>query len=75
MLNAGLRRADTIVREYVKGLKAENAKLQRQVVKLECEAVSATNRIASLEREVHKLVTKGHVTVVISDPTRNARST
>jgi hypothetical protein len=69
-LKALLRGADPMLVEYVKSLERENSKLQKQIVALECNAVSSKNRVASLQKEVNKLVKKGHITVVLSDPTR-----
>jgi len=69
-LKALLRDADPILRQYVKGLERENAKLQKRIVALECNAVSSKHRVGSLQKEGDKLVKKGHFTVVLGDPTR-----
>jgi uncharacterized metal-binding protein len=53
-LESALKRTDRIVREYVIDLKRQNAKLQREVAKLEAERVTARNRITALERQLKK---------------------
>jgi hypothetical protein len=65
-----LRTADPMLQQYVRGLVNENASLQKRIVKLECNEVSNKDRVAALQKEVNALVKKGHLTVVLADPTR-----
>jgi hypothetical protein len=45
-----VRASDRVVRDYVRGLEAENTKLHRQIVRLEIKNLSQENRITALEK-------------------------
>ena len=49
-----LEKADTHIKQYVSAMEAENAKLQRQIAKLEVNQVSLNNRVKALEKELKK---------------------
>lgn len=50
-LQAKLKKADPIVRDYVSELEMRNAKRQLQIVKLEAEKVELNGRIKALEKQ------------------------
>lgn len=58
-VHAALKASQLIVREYVKALQTENAKLQRRIAQLETKALSNDRRILELEKEFKRL---GHKT-------------
>jgi len=47
-IRAAIKSTEMVVREYVKKLESENAKLQRQIAKLECNDMSQKNKISAL---------------------------
>lgn len=49
-LSAALKSCDSQVKEFVRKLKAENAKLQKEIVVLEVKNLSKDNRIKALEK-------------------------
>jgi predicted nuclease with TOPRIM domain len=53
-LNTKLKQCEPEVQEYVKVLRAENAKLQHRIAKLEVNDLSLNNRIKALEKELKK---------------------
>jgi len=65
-IKAALKSADLIIREYVKKLEAENAKLQRKIAKLECNDISQKHEISALKKKLDAYLKKGHVTVVVN---------
>lgn len=64
-LRAALMSAELLVREYMKKLESENAKLQRQIAKLECNQMSQTNKISALQKKLNAYLKKGHITVIV----------
>lgn len=54
-LNSALKAAKPELKNYVLALESENAKLQRQIAKLEVTNLSKQNRIISLGKENKKL--------------------
>jgi hypothetical protein len=61
-----LKSSQLPVREYVRHLELENAKLQKQIAKLECTNMSHKNKIAALQKELNKYLKKGHLTVIVN---------
>jgi predicted RNase H-like nuclease (RuvC/YqgF family) len=61
-----LKSSQLPVREYVRHLELENAKLQKQIAKLECTNMSHKNKIAALKKELNKDLKKGHLTVIVN---------
>jgi hypothetical protein len=57
-LQAKLKKADPIIREFVAELKARNAKRQHQIVKLEADKIERDHRINALEKERKKEATE-----------------
>lgn len=53
-LKVALNKADRLVRQYVTGLEAQNAKLQREIANLESGKVTSKNRIIALEKQLKK---------------------
>ena len=49
-INTALRKADPLVRAFVRSLKKENVKLQKVLAALAAKLVSAENRIAALKK-------------------------
>ena len=64
-LNLALKSSELVVQEYVKQLEAINAKLQKQIAKLECDCTSYKHKIASIQSELNKRIKQGHTTVEI----------
>ena len=64
-LGAALMSAEFVIREYVKKLESENAKLQRQMAKLECNDMSQTNKISALRKKLNAYLKKDHITVIV----------
>jgi len=64
-LKVALKSAELVVREYVKKLESENAKVQRQIAKLECTYMSQANKISALEKKLNAYLKKGHITVIV----------
>jgi len=62
-LNLALKSADLVLRDYVRNLELENAKLQKQIAKLECASTSYKHKIAALQKELNAYLKKGHITV------------
>ena len=60
-----LKSSQLPVREYIRNLEMENAKLQKQISKLECANMSHKHKVASLQKELNKYLKKGHLTVVV----------
>jgi hypothetical protein len=60
LIHAALKASQPIVREYVRALQTENAKLQRSIAQLETRALSKDHRILELEKEFKRL---GHKTL------------
>jgi peptidoglycan hydrolase CwlO-like protein len=54
-LDAALKSAQTILKEYVRALVSENLKLQKQVAQLYAKNVSKDHLIASLKAELQKV--------------------
>lgn len=69
-IKTALKSTSVLVREYVKNLEAENAKLQKNIAKLECNEISNKHKITELKKELNKLIKKGHITVNVN---RNAQ--
>lgn len=51
-LNAKLKHCESEIKEYVRALQTENAKLQRRIAKLEVNNLSLNNRIKALKKEL-----------------------
>jgi predicted nucleic acid-binding Zn-ribbon protein len=49
-INTALRKADPLVRAFVRSLKKENVRLQKVLAALAAKLVSAENRIAALKK-------------------------
>ena len=64
-LRRDLEMAEPDVRAYVRHLETTNRKLQEQIVKFQSQRFTDKNRIAALEKELKKLLKKGHVRVII----------
>jgi len=64
-LRAAIKSTEVVVRDYVKKLESENAKLQRQIAKLECNDMSQKNKISALQRKLNAYLKKGHITVIV----------
>jgi hypothetical protein len=69
-----LKSSDLPVREYVRQLELEIAKLQKENAKLECKDISQKLEIAALKNEVKAHLKKGHLTIVLNDPLKNVHS-
>ena len=65
-IKAALKSADFIIREYVRKLEAENAKLQRKIAKLECNDMSQKHEISALKKKLNAYLKKGHITVLVN---------
>ena len=52
-IKLALRDADLVVREYVRNLEAQNAKLQKEIAKLECLKMSHKNEVAALLKKLN----------------------
>ena len=68
-IKLALKSTDFIIREYVRTLEAENAKLQTKIAKLECNDISQKHEISALKKKLNAYLKKGHLTVGID---RNA---
>jgi ribosomal protein L18E len=64
-LRAAFKSAELVIREYVKKMESENAKLQRQIAKLECNYMSQTNKNSALQKKLNAYLKKGHITVIV----------
>jgi ribosomal protein L18E len=64
-IRAAIKSTEMVVREYVKKLESENAKLQRQIAKLECNDMSQKNKISALQKKLNAYLKKGHITVIV----------
>lgn len=62
-LQAKLKKADPIIRNYVSELEAENAKLQRQIAKFQVKDVSRDNRIKALEKAIKEDTPQVHIDI------------
>ena len=62
-LNLARKSADLVLRDYVKNLESKNAKLQKQIAKLECASTSYKHKVAALQKELSAYLKKGHITV------------
>ena len=56
---------DLIIREYVRKLEAENARLQRKIARLECNDMSQKHEISALKKKLDAYLKKGHLTVIV----------
>jgi len=65
-IKSALKSTPLIIREYVRNLEAENAKLQKSIAKHECNAISNKHKIAELKKELDACIKKGHLTVVVN---------
>ena len=65
-IKAALKSVDLIIREYVKKLEAENARLQRKIAKLECNDMSQKHEISALKKKLNAYLKKGHITVIVN---------
>jgi len=65
-IKSALKSTDFIIREYVRKLEAENAKLQTKIAKLECNDMSQKHEISALKKKLDAYLKKGHLTVVIN---------
>lgn len=65
-IKTALKSTSVLVREYVKNLETENAKLQKNIAKLECNEISNKHKITELKKELNKLIKKGHITVNVN---------
>lgn len=54
------------VREYVKNLESQIAKLQKQKAKFECNDMSQRHEIAALKKQLSACLKKGHITVLVN---------
>jgi cell division protein FtsB len=72
-LDAALKSAPTVLKQFVRDLKSENLKLQKQIAKLYAENVSKDHRIVSLKGELKKLGYK-HPSEVLAERLRRARA-
>jgi len=54
-LHAKLKMGDPEVLQYIIALKAENAKLQKRISKLEAKNLTAKNRIVALQQDLKKM--------------------
>jgi predicted nucleic acid-binding Zn-ribbon protein len=54
VLRQSLKGSKVIVRQYVKRLTSENARLQSRIAQLEAKLTSSKNRISALENEAKK---------------------
>ena len=64
-IKAAIKSTEVVVREYVKKLEAENARLQRQLAKLECNDMSQKHKISALQKKLNAYLKKGHITVIV----------
>jgi len=64
-IRAAIKSTEMVVREYVKKLESENAKLQRQIAKLECNDMLQKNKISALQKKLKTYLKKGHITVIV----------
>jgi hypothetical protein len=71
-LDAALKSAPTILKQYVRELKSINLKLQKQIAKLYAENVSKGHLIVSLKGELQKLGYE-HPSDVLAERLRKAR--
>jgi len=65
-IKLALKSTDFIIREYVRKLEAENAKLQTKIAKLECSDMSKKHEISALKKRLDAYLKKGHLTVVVN---------
>ena len=65
-IKSALKSASLLIREYVKRLEAENAKLQKNIAKLECDEMSNKHKINELKKELDKCLKKGHLIVNVN---------
>lgn len=65
-VKSALKSTSLLIREYVKKLETENAKLQKNIAKLECDGISNKHRINELKKELDKCLKKGHLTVNVN---------
>lgn len=61
-LKRKLKLCETDIINYVSELEFENAKLQRQVAKLQVDKMSSKNRIMALQKELNKFTTRNKIT-------------
>jgi predicted nuclease with TOPRIM domain len=65
-LTTALKSSPLLIRDYVKNLETENAKLQKTIAKLESNAISSKHKIAELKKELDKCFKKGHLIVNVN---------
>jgi hypothetical protein len=64
-IRAAIKSTEMVVREYVKKLESENAKLQRKIAELECNGMSQKNKISAIQKKLNAYLKKGHITVIV----------
>jgi hypothetical protein len=53
-IKSALKASESIIREYVRKLESQNAKLQKEIAKLQAENVNQKNKTAALEQQLKK---------------------
>ena len=67
-IKLALRDADLVVREYVRNLEAQNAKLQKEIARFECSKMDYKITIATLRKELNACIKKAKnpLTVIVN---------
>ena len=64
-LKLALKSLPGVLRDYVRNLVAENARLQAKIAKHECSNMSSKHRVTALQKELNKLQKQERVVVHI----------
>lgn len=71
-IKSAIQSSQLPIREYVRNLESENAKLQRKIAKFQCNDLSQKNEISALKKKLNAYLKKGHLTVVVRGHDENS---
>ncbi len=65
-IKLALRAADLVVREYVRNLEGQNAKLHKEIARLECLKMDYKNKVAALQKKLSACIKKEPLRIYVN---------